>query len=354
VPESTNECSWPLESSGLSSSCSCQPPTEKFSLEWNPDFEGPEASTSEIASSIIPYIMATLDKDGQAINLSESWYRFSGLDKEGSLGSGWLTSIHPDDAVAMAESWAEVIRNQRSHWAHQARYRQGSNGAYTWFLIRAEPYKDSSGAVLRWYASMMDINEWVIGRLEADRRRQSILTLFSQTDVMLWGIDTENHLHICEGRLDWNPSRIVALLSERATRRQNAPASGVSDVTDGDELISTVEAVLQGRDFRPIVEHWEGDRYFRTRFVVERATNSGNVQAAIALTFDITVERARTALLVENQRLLNNEKVALDANNLKGRFLANVCSSFTMCSSSYSNFVRCHTRFVHQYLVSSV
>ena len=99
----------------------------------------------------------------------------------------------------------------------------------------------------------------------------------------------------------------------------------MSEPAEGEELILTLEAVLQGRQFRPIVEHWEGDRFFRTRFVVEHATHGGNVQAAIALTFDITDERARTTLLVVNQRLVSNEKAALDANMLKGRFLANVC-----------------------------
>jgi len=322
---------WSFESPPLLSCCSCHAPTANFSLKWTPGFEGLEASAPEITASIIPYIMSTLDTEGQAINISESWYRFSGLDEEASVGRGWLSSIHPDDVDALTESWADVLRNKRTHWGHQARYRRGFDGAYTWFLIRAEPYKDSSGTVLRWYASMMDINEWVIARLEADRRRQSMLTLFSQTDVMLWGIDTGNHLHICEGRLNWNPTRIVTLLSDRAVRRQNARTNGVSEPAEGEELILTLEAVLQGRQFRPIVEHWEGDRFFRTRFVVEHATHGGNVQAAIALTFDITDERARTTLLVVNQRLVSNEKAALDANMLKGRFLANVCIFAALC-----------------------
>lgn len=50
-------------------------------------------SSSEIASSIMPFILATLNGDGQVINLSKSWYSFSGLDEQGSLGSGWLASM---------------------------------------------------------------------------------------------------------------------------------------------------------------------------------------------------------------------------------------------------------------------
>jgi hypothetical protein len=53
----------------------------------------------DVASTIIPFMMATLNTDGKVINLSKSWHRFLGLDEAGSLGSGWLASMHPDDVV---------------------------------------------------------------------------------------------------------------------------------------------------------------------------------------------------------------------------------------------------------------
>jgi hypothetical protein len=49
-------------------------------------------SASNIASLITPFVTATFNADGKVINLSKSWYRFSGLDEQGSLGSGWLAS----------------------------------------------------------------------------------------------------------------------------------------------------------------------------------------------------------------------------------------------------------------------
>jgi PAS domain S-box-containing protein len=96
-------------------------------------------SPSGIASSILPYIMAVLDIDGQAIGFSKSWYRLSGLDESESLGSGWLTIMHPDDVVEMTIAWIDAIRNHRSRWMYQARYRTASDGAYCWFLIRVQP-----------------------------------------------------------------------------------------------------------------------------------------------------------------------------------------------------------------------
>lgn len=302
------------------------------------DTSSDKTDTSDVAYAIIPHIVATMDTHGLVVKLSKSWYSFSGLNEEQSLGSGWLSIMFPDDVQEMTSAWADVVHNERSHWTHQARYRRASDGTFCWFLIRAEPYRNAKGKVLRWYASMMDIHEWVVARLKADIRRQSIITLFAQTDVMLWGIDKTNQMYICEGRLKWDPNRVVKLL-EGARGEQDVPFIEAPEETyrnPDQELVHTIQGVLQGRTFSPIVEHWEDDRYFRTRFVAEHvppcvdgsATSEDVVQAALALTFDITEEKARSVLLTENKRLVAKEKAALDASNLKSRFLANVSFAF--------------------------
>jgi PAS domain S-box-containing protein len=304
-----------------------------FDLDSN-DTSSDKTDTSDIAYAIIPHILATMDTDGKVVKLSKSWYSFSGLNEEESLGSGWLSIMFPDDVPEMTSAWADVVQNERSDWTHQARYRRASDGTFCWFLIRAEPYRDAKGEVLRWYASMMDIHEWIVARLKADIRRQSIITLFAQTDVMLWGIDKTNQMYICEGRLKWDPNRVVKLL-ESTRGEQDIPYTEALEETyrnPDQELVHTIQGVLNGRTFSPIVEHWEDDRYFRTRFVAEHVppcvdgspTSEDIVQAALALTFDITEEKARSVLLTENKKLVAKEKAALDASNLKSRFLANV------------------------------
>jgi PAS domain S-box-containing protein len=332
--ERTND---PQENANNRSSLSrCTTPqhVEENTTNSSADLEGMVRSASGIASSIVPYIVVILDTDGQATAFSKSWYKLSGLDEPESLGSGWLTIMHPEDVIEMTIAWIDVLQNERSHWSHQARFRMASDGMYYWFLIRAQAYKDTSGNAIRWYVSMMDINQWVVARLQADRRQQSILTLFSQTDVMLWEIDKANHLYIREGRLNWDPTRIVKLLT-RDLRGQTAHIDDTNENTDrtnDDQLVHTIRTVLQGCAISPVVEHWEGDRYFRTRFVAERChlSDGGNkdrdgvVEAAVALTFDITEEKARLTLQMENKRLMINEQAALDATNLKSRFLANV------------------------------
>ncbi|KAF2024919.1 hypothetical protein EK21DRAFT_117317 [Setomelanomma holmii] len=323
LAESINHPFGALESPALFMCCECRKPVEKFYLNLSPDLEGLMPSPADIASAIIPFIMATLNTDGQVINLSKSWYHFSGLNEEDSLGSGWLTSVHPDDVGEISTAWADVLQHERPQWTHQARYLRASDRRYIWFLIRAQPYRNADSKIVRWYASMTDINEWVTARLEADRRRQAMITLFSQTDVMLWEVDAANRIHISEGCLNWDPTKIESL-SPKTTREIDQPLERTSSDKDGEELAATVQAVLAGRTFRPVVEHWEGDRYLRTRFVAEKSAHGGEVQSALALTFDCTDERARTTLRMENERLLSNEKAAQEANNLKSRFLANM------------------------------
>lgn len=274
-------------------------------------------------TSLIPYIMAVLNLDGQVVQLSDFWYQFTELSEEESLGSGWVSAIHPDDVVEMTSAWADILQNKRRNWTHEARYLEAATGEYYWFLIRAQVYEDASGQAVCWYASMMDINDAVIARQEVDRRRQSMLTLISQTDVLLWGTDGKNQLFIREGGLKWDPPQLSSS-AETAWMTQNAQGS---DRSDRQELVSVVQAILAGRDFTPVVEHTEGERSFRTIFVAERGAaidKGATAEAALALTFETTDQVVQSALRLANARLALDEKAALEASALKSRFLANV------------------------------
>jgi hypothetical protein len=135
---------------------------------------------------------------------------------------------------------------------------------------------------------------------------------------------------LCEGRLEWDPAVVIESFVGEGKHGDAARVVGTRDDENRRKMILALRSVLDGEASNPIVEHWEGDRYFRTRFVAERAASGRGIEAALALTFDITDEKARSSLQIENQRLLNNEKVALEANKLKGGFLANVITPRTI------------------------
>lgn len=281
-------------------------------------------------SLIIPYIMATLDVEGRVLQLSDSWYKFTGLSVEESLGSGWVSAIHPDDAVGIVGAWADVIQSNKQKWTYEARYRKASTGEYYWFLIRAHLYKNSSGQAACWYSSMMDVNDAVMGRQEVDGRRQSMISLISRTDVLLWGIDRENKLFIREGGLKWDPPE----LPSPAEIDKTGQASQSPNHNDHETLVYAVQAILAGRKFTPVIEHTEGERHFRTIFVAEGGASHKDVigEAALALTFETTDQMVQSALRLDNKRLVTDERAASEANARKGRFLANVSPSPKHCS----------------------
>ncbi|KAF3046875.1 hypothetical protein E8E12_004755 [Didymella heteroderae] len=274
-------------------------------------------------NSLIPFIMAVLNLEGQVLQLSDFWFQFTGLSKKDSLDSGWISAIHPDDVVKMTNAWADVLQNKRQNWTHEARYQEAATGEYYWFLIRAQVYEDASGQAICWYASMMDINDAVIARQEVDRRRQSMLTLISRTDVLLWGIDRRNSLFIREGGLQWDPPELPASLE---TDQIGAKSQG-SRHCSHEELVVTIHAILAGREFTPVIEHTEGERSFRTILVAEHRAivdKDTTAETALALTFEITDQVVQSALRLENARLALDEKAALEASALKSRFLANM------------------------------
>jgi len=284
----------------------------------------------EIQNQLIPHIMAILDPEGQAMCFSDSWYQFCGLSEEESLGSGWTAVIHPDDIKPVTESWANVIRTDQGNWTWEVRYRR-SDGVYTWFIVRAQPYKDKNGKTLRWYASMLDIDSYVQARNESEDRSQSILKLLSQADMSLWGVNQADEISIREGHLDWNPQKILGLIKQwSGSTKYND--TGQLDKSTELELAKVICLALDGHKFPSAVEHQEGDRYFQTRFVSDtRSRQDGDqsnaIEAALALTYEITEIKKRSLLQLENERLAINEKAAKEASNLKSSFLANVSTT---------------------------
>ena len=114
--------------------CSCCSSCKfsRASPESNAVSGPPARSAADITASLIPYIMATCDTSGLVTRFSDSWYRFSGLSEDESLGAAWITAMHPDDVERTQSSWDEVLTNKLPQWSTEARFRRGSDGRYCW------------------------------------------------------------------------------------------------------------------------------------------------------------------------------------------------------------------------------
>jgi PAS domain S-box-containing protein len=95
--------------------------------------------------------------DGPNEFLSKRWHEYTGLSPEESHGWGWQAAFHPEDLPPLLKRWQEMLVSGNPGEI-EARIR-GRDGAYRWFLIRAEPFRDETGKIHRWYGTSTDIEE---------------------------------------------------------------------------------------------------------------------------------------------------------------------------------------------------
>jgi PAS domain S-box-containing protein len=85
------------------------------------------------------------------------WLDYVGMTAKQAQGWGWAEAIHPDDRKKLVEDWQSCLVSGRPVDT-EARIRR-FDGAYRWFLIRANPLRDESGNILKWYGTNIDIDD---------------------------------------------------------------------------------------------------------------------------------------------------------------------------------------------------
>jgi PAS domain S-box-containing protein len=95
--------------------------------------------------------------DGPNEFLSKGWHDYTGMSPEKAHGWGWSASFHPDDLPPLMTRWQELLVSGEPGEI-EARIRR-HDGEYRWFLIRVAPFRDETGAILRWYGTSTDIHD---------------------------------------------------------------------------------------------------------------------------------------------------------------------------------------------------
>lgn len=105
----------------------------------------------------MPVLAWSAQADGNVDFFNERWLEYTGLSKKEAQGWGWGQAFHPDDLSGLSEYWMSIIRAGKPGEI-EARLRR-YDGRYRWFLFRASPLRDESGAVVRWYGTNIDIED---------------------------------------------------------------------------------------------------------------------------------------------------------------------------------------------------
>jgi len=105
----------------------------------------------------IPTTAWSARPDGYCDFLNQVWLDYAGMTVEQAQGWGWAEAIHPDDREQLVEEWQSSLVSGIPIDT-EARIRRFDN-SYRWFLIRANPLRDESGNILKWYGTCTEIED---------------------------------------------------------------------------------------------------------------------------------------------------------------------------------------------------
>jgi PAS domain S-box-containing protein len=121
-------------------------------------FEEPgDVQDIRLVVDTIPTLAWSAGPDGSADFFNQRWLEYTGLSAEQALGSGWQVAIHPDDLPRILETFREAL-NSVEQFEVEGRFRR-FDGEFRWFLFRANPLRDQSGKVAKWYGTNTDLEE---------------------------------------------------------------------------------------------------------------------------------------------------------------------------------------------------
>jgi PAS domain S-box-containing protein len=105
----------------------------------------------------IPTTAWTTRPDGYCDFLNRRWLDYAGMTAEQAAGWGWAEAIHPDDRPRLVDYWESCLASGVPVET-EGRMRR-FDGSYRWFLFRANPLRDDSGNIVKWYGTNIDIDD---------------------------------------------------------------------------------------------------------------------------------------------------------------------------------------------------
>ena len=163
-----------------------------------------EKTTRSIMDSL-PHAIAVTDKNGQIVNVNDTWREFAalnGADQATSIGNGinYLDSCRKaegDACAAQALAGIKDVLAQR-HDAFAFEYPCHSPEQQRWFLMRANHLRDAhEGLVI----SHIDVTQRKLAELRTQRDREQQFTLRQMLETVLHGDSLEETLGQCLDQL---------------------------------------------------------------------------------------------------------------------------------------------------------
>jgi formate hydrogenlyase transcriptional activator len=127
------------------------------SLHAKEILRGSEESFRQIVDRM-PAFAWCASPDGKLEYLNRGIVDYTAKRQEDLVGFGWAKVLHPQDVERTKKAWLHSVETGEPCDVEQ-RVRR-FDGVYRWFRTVAQPLRDHSGRVIRWYGVATDIEDW--------------------------------------------------------------------------------------------------------------------------------------------------------------------------------------------------
>jgi PAS domain S-box-containing protein len=126
----------------------------------------------------IPQLAWIARFDGAVVWYNERWYEYTGLSRDLAPAGGWEEVYDTECLPAIREHWQQSLRSGEPFEMEFPI--RGADGQFRWFLSRANPVRDSTGRITRWFGTSTDVDQ--VKRVqEALRDETNVLELLNNT-----------------------------------------------------------------------------------------------------------------------------------------------------------------------------
>jgi len=171
-------------------------------------------SRFRILAEAVPQIVWTATPEGGVIYCNQRWYDFTGFTEAQTMGRGWQDAIHPDDLPVVVERWEQALK---SATALDVEYRvRNAEGVFRWHLVRANPMRDSTETIVKWFGACVDIEDQMhtqqVLEEQAKVRAAELADANTRLQEEMWERD------LARRQLDEQNEKMVRELTERSQR----------------------------------------------------------------------------------------------------------------------------------------
>src|SRR5215831_4968192 len=261
--------------------------------------EALQASERKLAAIIntIPTAAWTTRADGYCDFLSQVWLDYVGMTAEQAQGWGWAVAIHPDDRKKLVEEWQSCLASG-APVDTQARIRR-FDASYRCFLIRANPLRDESGNIVKWYGTCVDIDDRKKAEEELSRAHSELahVARIATLNALTGSIAHEIN----------QPLAAVITNASTSLRRLNADPPNVDGARE-----TVMRTIRDGNRASDVITRLRA-LYTKKEFTLEPLDLNAATQEVIALSLS-DLQRNRVILqseLADGLPLVNGDRVQL-------------------------------------------